>query len=506
MTTTTDNRRIARNTLYLYLRTFVQMAIGLYTSRKIIEALGVDDFGIYNLVGGIIVLLSFLSGSMTPAVQRYLTVDLGRRDFDDYNRSLNTALVIQIALSVGLLLIAETIGLWFVNTRLSIDPERIGAANLVYQAAVFSTIMSILTAPFTATIIAHERMKVYAWIGLGEASAKLAIVVLLFRVPWDRLSTWAFMLAAISLASLIVQIRYCTRSFSYCRLSLRHDRSLLRSMGRFSGWNLFGTIAWLLRDQGTNILINIFSGGTAINAARGIAMQVKGAIGSLTSGFQNAAMPQMTKSYAAEDRRGAFTLMFSTSKIAYFLLLVPALPICFEATFVLGLWLIKVPTYAALFTILIVVEALCEVFSGATINLLMAEGRIKWYQIIVGSLMLLNIPLSYILLVVGLPIYIPLIVSIAITVVCQTARLLMARRLIELPLTPYLTRVIFRCLLVTALAIVPTAAVYMLLDAGWVRFLTVGATSTIFTLAAIWFVGLDKPERNLVITLIRRKR
>ncbi len=502
--TTDDNRRIARNTMYLYIRTFITMVIGLYTSRKILELLGVTDFGIFNIVGGITVMLTFLNGSIGTAIQRYLTFELGRKDYEAYNRVFNTSLIIQAALALVLIVLAETVGLWFVNTQLVIPPDRMTAANCVYQVTVLCTIMSIMTGPFAASITAHERMHIVAYVGMGEATVKLVLVLLLGVVPWDRLMTWSGMFFIISFSVMAFQIIYCHRQFPHCRVTLRRDRSLLRSMLSFSGWNLFGTIAWLLKDQGANVVLNLF-GGPAVNAARGVSYQVKSAIVGLTNGFQNAVNPQLVKNYAADDVGATHRLLCVSSRISYFLLLLPAIPVCFECSYLLGLWLVEVPDMTVVFTVLVVIETLCEVFSGPLINTLMATGRIKWYQIIVGSTLLINVPVSYLLLWLGFPIYAPFVVGIAFIVTCNVQRLILCRHQTGLSLRNYFATVIARCLLVTAVAAVLPLVVSLTMPDGFVRLMVMIAVSMLSTTATIWILGLTPTERQFVKESIRTR-
>lgn len=492
-----DNRRIARNTMYLYIRTFITMLIGLYTSRKILELLGVTDFGIFNIVGGITVMLTFLNGSIGTAIQRYLTFELGRKDYEAYNRVFNTSLIIQSGLALLLIVLAETVGLWFVNTQLVIPAERMTAANCVYQVTVLSTVMSIMTGPFNATIISHERMHIVAYLGMGEATLKLVLVLLLGVVPWDRLITWSGMYIAITICVTSFQIVYCHRHFPHCRVTLRRDRGIVRSMLSFSGWNLFGTIAWLLKDQGANVVLNLF-GGPAVNAARGVSYQVKGAILGLTSGFQGAVNPQLVKSYAADDVRSTHRLLCVSSKISYFLLLLPAIPVCFECSYLLELWLVDVPTMTVVFTVLVVIETLCEVFAGPLINTIMATGRIKWYQIVVGSTLLINVPVSYLLLWLGFPIYAPFVVGIAFILACNALRLLFCRQQTGLSLRGYFGAVIVRCILVTAVAVVLPLVVSLTMPDGFVRLMVMIAVSMLSTAATIWAIGLEPAERQFV--------
>lgn len=494
---TDDNKRIARNTAFLYIRTFVTMLIGLYTSRKILEMLGVTDFGIFNIVGGVITMLTFLNGSITTAIQRYLAFELGRKDYAAYNRVLNTSLVIQACFVGLLLLVAETAGLWFVNTQLVIPPDRMAAANWVYQASVISTVIMIMTAPFYASVTAHEKMHVTAYVGMADAVAKLLLVCLLGIVPWDRLSTWSIMFLAITVASAATMVIYSLRKFPHCKVTLRHQRSLVKSMASFSGWSIFGALAFTLKEQGANVVLNVF-GGPAINAARGVAFQIKGAVMGLTGGFQNAVNPQLIKNYAADDVSATHRLMCKSSKIGYFLLLIPAIPLCFECSFILGLWLVEVPSYAVLFTILVIIETLCEVFAGPAINTLMAAGRIKWYQIVIGSVLILNVPVSYLLMRLGFPIFAPFVVSILFVVGCDAGRLWFCKRLTGLSLRYYAYSVIIPCLAVTAASLAVPTLLYCIMPQGYVRAIVLICASGVTSLLSVWTLGLDRGEREFV--------
>lgn len=492
-----DNRRIARNTIFLYIRTFVAMVIGLYTSRMILEVLGVSDFGIYNVVGGLIAMMAFVNGSFNVAIGRYLTFELGRKDFAAYNRVFNTSLVIQCCLALLVLVVAETVGLWFVNHRLVIPVGRLTAANWVYQAAIIGMILSIINSPFSATINAHERMNVVAYVGIGESFAKLAIVISLYWWNYDKLIIWAILFLMITVASVGIQMIYVRRQFPHTAVNLRHDRSIVKSMATFSGWNMFGTIAWTLKDQGINIVLNLF-GGPVINAARGVSYQVKSAILSLQNGFQSAVNPQLTKNYAADDLQATHRLLCRSSKISFFLLLIPAIPVCFEVSFLLGLWLVEVPGYAPMFTVLVISEALIEVFGGPSITALMATGKIKWYQIVVGSILLLNLPVAYLLLKVGCPIWTPFIVAIVMTATGHLARLKFISRQLLMPLRVYFRDVIGRCLLVASVSVIVPLAIYLAMPQGYLRIIILVPASLLSTGITIWVLGLDAGERNFV--------
>ena len=500
-----DNKRIAKNTIYLYIRTFVAMVVALYTSRKILEALGVEDFGIFNVVGGIISLMSFINGSMSVATQRYLTYELGKGAEGQFNKVFNIAVYIHTFIAVIVLIAAETVGVWFVNTQLNIPEARMGAANWVFQATILTTILGILQAPYNAAIVSHEHMHVYAYVGLGETFAKLFIVLGLFYYPFDKLAIWGFALFAIQLCTSLLYRFYCIKKFDNCNLRRNiWDLALAKSMLGFTGWNMFGTIAWTLKDQGASILLNIF-GGPAINAARGVSGQVTGAVKGLVGGFQSAVNPQLTKTYAANDLTATCSLLCKSSKFSYFLLLIISIPVILEINFLLDIWLVEAPAYAALFTRIVILEALFDTLGGPMITSLMATGRIKWYQIIVGSILLFNIPIAYILLKLGYPIETPLIVSLIFIIIGNAARLLFCRNMLGLSILTYTRTVILPITIVSVLTFIIPYVITSTMTEGWLRLLTSSASSVIFGVAAIYCCGFTTSERSFIINLLRNK-
>ena len=500
-----DNKRIAKNTIFLYIRTFVSMLVSLYTSRKILEVLGVEDFGIFNVVGGIISLMSFINGSMSVATQRYLTYELGRGVEGQFNKVFNIAVYIHTIIAVIVLIAAETVGVWFVNTQLNIPVSRMNAANWVFQASILTTILGILQTPYNAAIISHERMHVYAYVGLGETFAKLVIVLGLFYYPHDRLAIWGFALFSIQLCSSLIYRIYCIKKFNNCRLKRdAWDSQLAKSMLGFTGWNMFGTVAWTLKDQGASVLLNIF-GGPAINAARGVSMQVTSAVQNLTQGFQSAVNPQLIKNYAADEMDATCCLLCQSSKISYFLLFVIALPVMLEIDFILELWLVEVPQMSPLFTQIIIVEALFSTFGSPMITTLMATGNIKWYQIVVGSLLLLNIPVAYMLLRGGFPIVTPLVVSATFILLGNAARFFFCNKLLGLSAKQYSKCVLFPIVAVTVLSVIPPICIHVTMAEGWRRLLLTTLTSCLTISVLIYTIGLTASERAFVVSWLKPK-
>ncbi len=493
------NKRVVKNTIFLYIRTFVSMIISLYTSRKILEALGVSDFGIYNVVGGVITMLTFLNGSMSVATQRFLTVELGKKDRGNYNRIFNMTVLIHIGLAALVLIAAETVGLWFVNTYLNIPVGRMSAANWVYQASVLSTILSILQTPYHASIVSHEHMHIYAYVGLGESFGKLFLVLLLVVYPYDRLIFWGFIMFFFQFLMAIIYRVYCIRQFSECKLHLKWDRAIFYSMLKFTGWNMFGTVAWLLKDQGVNVLMNIF-GGPVANAARGVSCQISGAVQGLTGGFQSAVNPQITKRYAADDSEATCRLLCESSKISYFLLFIIALPVMMEADFILKLWLVEVPPMASLFTRIILIESLLSALGNPMITSLMATGDIKWYQIVVGSSLLFIIPIAYIFLKLGFPIETALIVSALFIFLGDVLRVIFCKKQIGLSLRLYGLKVVLPITIVTILSVIVPGIIHYNLSEGWTRLILSTVVSCLIVAILIYTIGLTATERNFIIT------
>lgn len=492
-----SNKRIARNTVLLYIRTLFSQLIALYTSRKILEILGVEDYGIYNVVGGVVGMLTFLNSSMAVATQRFLTIELGRNDLKAFRRVFSMSFIIHIALALIIVIAAETVGLWFLNTQLNIPAGRMTAANWVYQTSVLSMAIGIIQVPYEASVTAYEHFDLFAYVGMGEYFLRLVIVFLLLVISYDHLIVYGLLSLGVSLLSAIIIRIYAMRHFEVCRLKWQWNGGLFRSMLDFTGWNLFGTIAWLLKGQGSNILMNIF-GGPAINAARGVSFQVSNAIQNLVRGFSTAANPQLTKNYASGNREGLFRLMAASSKISFFLLLVIALPVMIEISYILRLWLVEVPAYAALFTQLVLLEALLNTYGGPMITGLMATGNIKWYQILVGSVLLLILPISYVFLRLGYSIATPLIVSVGAMALSMVLRLWFCKRQLGLPVRMYFYKVICPTIGVFLLSSIVPLVVSQVMAVGFLRLLAVGVASVVSVSLLTYSLGLERSERQLV--------
>lgn len=492
-----NKKRIAKNTLMLYFRMILVMAVTLYTSRVVLDALGVEDYGIYNVVGGFIALFSILSSSLASAISRFLTFELGRGDKEKLRRIFSTSLLVQFLIGLLILLLAETGGLWFLNARMNIPLPRMEAANWVFQFSLLTFFINLLSVPYNACLIAHEHMSAFAYVGILEAVGKLSIACLISVSPADRLIVYAALMCLLALLLRLIYGRYCARHFAECRFSRVRDLSLLREMFSFAGWNFIGSSSAVLRDQGVNILLNLFF-GPAVNAARGIALQVNTALTSFSQNFFMALNPQITKSYASGERDYMMSLIFQGARLAFYLLLFLSLPVLLNVDYILGLWLKQVPAHASPFVLLCLLLALSESVSSPLITAMLATGHIKKYQLIVGGLQMLNLPFSYVLLRMGLVPEAVFVVAIAISQCCLVSRLLLLRGMIGLSARRYLKKVCLNVLVVALLSALVPLALRMHMEETFLNFVVLCLLSLLSTALSAFFVGCSKAERAVV--------
>lgn len=502
----TNNKRIAKNTVLLYGRMLLMMMISLYTSRVVLNALGVEDYGIYNVVGGVVAMFTVLSGSLSAAISRFITFELGRNDIDKLKKVFCTAINVQIILIVIISVLLETIGLWFLNYRMVIPEARIVAANWVFQFSVITFAINLWSVPYNASIIAHEKMSAFAYISIFDAVAKLLIAFLILKNPIDRLVYYGILMLFLGLIQRSLYSAYCKRHFEECHYHLLYDKAVTKEIFAFAGWNFIGAASVILRDQGGNIIINIFNGPT-VNAARGVAMSVNTAVNGFVANFQTAINPQITKNFASGDHDYMFKLMFQGARLSYYILLIFALPIIFTTPYLLGLWLGIVPEHTVNFTRLVLVFTLSESLAGPLVTAMLATGNIRKYQIIVGGCQLLNFPVSYCLLCLGgIPETI-FIVAIAVSVLCEMTRLIMLRKMINLSVRNFLKNVYFNVLVVTLLAsLIPCIIIQLIETWNFLGFCVIVMTSLICVVSSIYTVGCDKHDKQLIHTGINKLR
>lgn len=497
--TTYSGKRIARNSLMLYLRMFVTMVIAFYTSRELLRVLGVDDYGTYNVVGSFVAVFSLFNSGVTLAIQRFLNYEIGTRNAERLRRVFATSFNILFGISILIIILGESVGLWFVATQLNIPAGREEVALWVYQLTLLIFLINIVGSPFQAAIIAHEHFKAYAMLGMFEELCKLSAVFLLMIIPFDKLILYMLLLTGVAIVTRSAYVIYCSRRFAECRYRFCFDRKLLREMFSFSAWNIFGSCAYIAKVQGVNIIINIFY-GVAVNAAQGIANQVNQAVTAFITSFTTAVNPQIIKLYAQKDYKLLYPLVFKGSRIAGFLVLLFVVPIVCETQSILDVWLYKVeiPRYTVIFTQLILINALIDSFSQSLITLINAVGRIARYQMVVGGILILNLPLSLLALWLGAPPYAAMIVGCLLSIASLVARIVIISRQIEFPWRKYITSVLLRASIVIACVGIIVAAYKYVMPHYRFDFLVNIAVCLIVTATCIYTLGLDTTERNAV--------
>lgn len=496
--TSENNKRIAKNTLLLYLRMLFTMAIGLYTSRVVLNTLGVTDYGIYNVVGGVITMLSFLTGALGAASSRYITFDLGKGDIMAMKKTFGNILSIYFILAGIILLVGETAGLWFVLNKLQIPEDRMTAAFWVYQFSVFSSIIGVISVPYNATIIAHEKMTAFAYMGIIDAGLKLLIAYFVVIVPFDKLIIYAALFFCVQLFDRIVYGFYCTRNFEETRTRWLFDRKLFKDIFSFAVWAMTGNLAVVCYSQGVNILLNLFF-GPAINAARGIAVQVQAAVQSFCYNFQMALNPQLTKSYAQNDLQHMRQLLRVSSKFSFFMLLLLSLPLMFEAPLVLRWWLGVVPEHTENFLRLILCSAIINTLANPLIVSVHAVGKIKRFHFIEGVILLSIVPIAYLLLKFFdiAPEYV-FCVHIAVEICTQYARMRIVLPMISMSLEEYVKKVIIPILKVVILAPIIPLFIYLSVNQNILTFFIVCSTSILSVSILVFFIGCTKREQDLL--------
>jgi O-antigen/teichoic acid export membrane protein len=476
---------------------FLTTGVSLYTSRVVLNTLGAVDFGIYNVVGGVVMMLSFLNSSMSLATFRFLSFELGKDDTIQFKKVFSMSVNIHAFIAITILVLAETIGLWFLNAKLNIPAERMGAANWVYQFSILSFMLMVMRIPYNAVIIAHERMKVYAYVTMLEGILKLAIVFALVFLGFDKLKLYAVLTFLVSVIIWIVYSIYFNRNFPKTRFILFWEHSLFKDLINYAGWNLFGFIGSVTMEQGISILLNLFFGSIA-NAARGIAYQVKANVNAFVFNFQLAIYPQIIKSYAAKDLKYMHQLIFQGSKYSFYLLYFISLPILLETETILSWWLKIVPDNTVIFCRLVLISTLIDSISGTLLTASEASGKIKKFQLVIGILLMLSLPISYIFLKIGFPAPTVFYVTIAISIVGLFARLKIISQLVNLSVLNFTRQVLYYLLIVTLTSIMLPLIIKLNIHQKIIQFLTVGFASSLSVAASIYYLGLKKEEQLLV--------
>lgn len=499
-----DNKRIAKNTLVLYLRMIFILGVGLLTSRVVLNTLGVVDYGIYNVVGGFVTMFTFLNGAMSTATQRFITFELAKNDLERQITTFSTALIIHFTLAGIILLLAETIGLWFVCEKLIIPENRFGAAMWVYQLSILSCCVSIVSLPYNAEIIAHEKMSAFAYISIMDVTLKLIIIYALLISPWDRLILYAILLFGVQLLDRLIYGIYCGRNFPEAKFKPVFDKSLIKEMNNIAGWSLFGNLAGVGYTQGLNVLLNMFF-GPAVNAARGVAVTVQGVVSGFVSNFQMALNPQITKSYAVQDLPRMHNLIYASSKFSFFLLLLIVLPVIIEAQNILTVWLKLVPEHSTWFLRLSLCVMLIEALANPLMVSSQATGKVKVYQSVVGGTLLLIVPLAYIALKLGASPESVFVIHVCVATLAQTFRINIIGRLIGMPLIEYARKVLTPIAIVFTVSLASSICLYISIPDSTINGLFIIGFSFLITITSIGIFGLTSSERTQVWSKIKTR-
>lgn len=505
MNTSENNKRIAKNTLLLYVRMFFNMLIVFYTSRIILEALGVVDYGIYNVVGGVVGMFSFLNASLAGATSRFLSYDLGTSNPERLKKTFQSCLTIHIILAGIIFVLAETVGLYFLQYQLNIPADRMAASHVVYQLSILAALLGIIQVPYNASIIAHEKMSIFAYIGIIDSVMKLLIAYLLYISMFDKLIFYASMIFGVTLITTTFYRIYCTRHFPECSFKLIKDLKSIKPILAYSGWDLYGNLSVMARGQGINILQNIFF-GPVVNAATALANQVLNGIMGFSDNFLTAVRPQIVKRYAGQAIKELIDLIITTSKGSFLLLFCISIPLLIEIDFVLHLWLGTIPEYVAIFCQLSIINNWVSIILRPVTYAIQATGRVRRISFINGTIYIIVLPLSYILLKLGGSPVVPFILNIILLSVGLIISLMTLKKYIpEFSIKNFTRQVILRAMGVIIITIPIPIIIHCSLEFSWTRFLATTASSVIISFIAIYFIALTAKEREFVKNFILKK-
>lgn len=479
------------------------MVVALYTSRVVLNALGVEDYGLYGVVGGIVVFFNVISGSLNAAISRFITFELGKEEQERLNKVFCTAVNIQLLMSVLFVVLAEIVGVWFLNNHLNVPEGRLSAAHWVLQSSIISFAVGLLSVPYNSTIIAHERMDAYAYISILSTFLNLGVALVIDYIIIDKLIFYALAILGINVIMQFIYAFYCRTHFPETRWRLVKDKVLLKEMTSFAGWNFLGASSGVLMGQGVNMLMNVFF-GVAVNAARGIAGQVDNAINMLVNNFTVALNPQITKSYASGDLKYMHDLVCKGAKYSFFIMLLPSLPILLETETILQVWLKQVPEMTVVFLRLTILISLNSVLSQTLIASMLANGHIKKYQIVVGGLNMLIFPLSYVAFKLGLPSYASYVIQFFIFFIELIARLVLLKEMVSLSISKYLNQVLLRITYVSVLSIPIPIFFCLFMPSGIIRLLISILLCLICTAISIYYFGLEDLEQKWIKKAINK--
>lgn len=494
-----SNSKVAKNTIVLYARMFFILAVNLYTSRVILSVLGVDVYGIYNVVAGFVLMFGFLNTAMATASARYIAFEQGRGDIERQKKIYSTTVMIHLAIAILIVLLAETIGVWYVNHKMVFPSEKSLAVNFVFQAAILSFFFTIISVPFTSSIIAHEEMGIYALVSIIDALLKLGIVYLLPLSPIDNLIFYSILLCIASLIDYLLYFIYCKRRFEECRFSFNKDYNLFKEMLGFAGWSFVGNFGISAKDYGVNLVLNLFF-GPSVNAARAIAFQVSSAINGFVSNFQLALNPQITKRYAIGEIDSMTELIKIGTSISFYLLAIIIIPVIVRADYILSIWLIEIPNYTTIFLQLILLMALINSMYGPISTAVLATGKIKTYQIVVALIMCMDVPLSFLALKLGAAPSSVFIIGIFSAFVALIVRLALLNKIVKINFTAFVFRIILKNLILFIFMSFLPFVLNRYFANNFVGLLSITTLSIAWSSLISFFLGLNKVERKWIIS------
>ena len=497
-----QNKRVVKNTLFLYFRSILLLVISLYTSRVTLQVLGVQDYGIYQIVGGIVSMFSMLSSTLASASQRFITYALGENNKEKLRNVFATCVTIHVALGIIVVLLLEIVGLWFLHNKANIPIERIQIAGVVMHFSIATLFLNILTVPFNATIIAHEKMSAFAYIGILDAVLRLAVVFFLTILSWDKLFLYAALNLAVALTIRFIYSVYSNKNFDETKIKGWYfDKNLFRQMFYFAGWNLFGNGSLVLRNQGVDIVLNIFF-GVVVNAAKGISNQVQHAVGVFVGNFTTALKPQLTKAIAQKNYERVYVLINNGSRYSFMLMLVVSMPIIISAPHLLKLWLGFVPDYSVIFIQWTMGYLLLDILSRLLIQSILSQGNIKKYQIIVGGTKLFAIPFVYVYLLIDKNPLVGVWVNLFLEFLCLAERLYFTRKLLGFNSFYYLKDVILRCFFMFITTLFFSEIVIIIVSDNFVFSVV---SSFLISSIVVWFLGMKKEEHLLLVSFAKKK-
>lgn len=502
MTTNAENnKRIAKNTLFLYIRTLFVLLVSLYMSRVILQVLGVSDYGIYQVIGGLVAMFGVLSTALSAAISRFITFEIGSGNKEKLCRVFSTSVIVQFIIAFIVLLVAEVVAIWFIQTQMQIPEGRMIAAQWVLHCSLITFCINLVSVPYNACIIAHEHMKAFAYISILDVLLKLVVCFCIFISPVDKLIFYAVLLTIEAVIIRIIYSFYCHRHFEESRSKLIFDKVIFRDMLSFSGWNFFNNANGILNNQGVNMLINVFFGVT-VNAARGIAVQVENAVLQFVNNFTVAINPQITKSYATGDMERMYNLVCRGAKFSYFAMLLMALPIVCEAEKILNIWLTVVPEHTVIFVQLSLVLGVFDCVGASGYTACAATGKMKRYALILTPIGLLEFPLTWVFFLMGAPVVSTYYLYIFIKFLVLMARLFLLRDMVGLSPVVFIKNVFCPIVLTTLVAVLPSILViYFFPQSLWRLFVSV--IVALFTVSfASLYVGMTVGERQIIMERI----